>query len=49
MWILESVEMNEDLTVRSHRYVCITERSLNVESEEGIELIASFDIEEKNC
>ena len=28
---------------------CIIERSLNVEAEEGIEMKASFDVEEKNC
>ena len=43
------VGKDKDFTGRSHRYVCITERSLNVDSEEGIEMIASFDIEEKNC
>lgn len=36
-------------TEKSHRYAHITKRSLNVKSEEGIEITASFDIKEKNC
>lgn len=43
------VGKDESLTRKSHRYVCLAERFLNVESDEGIEMEASFDIEEKNC
>lgn len=38
---------DKDLTGGPHRYGCITE--MNVKSEEGIEIIARFEIEEKNC
>lgn len=31
-------------TERSHGYVCVTERFFNVASEEGIKMIASFDV-----
>lgn len=43
------VGKDQDLTRKSHRYLCITKRSLNVESEGGIEMKGSFDIKEKNC
>lgn len=40
------VGKNKDLTRRFYRYVCMTEKSLNVKFEEGIKMIVSFDIKE---
>lgn len=40
------VGKDESLTRKFHRYVCLPEGSLNVESENEIEIEASFDIEE---
>lgn len=46
---MHSVGNDESVTRKSHRYVCLAERFLNVEYEERIEKEASFDREEKNC
>uniref|UniRef100_A0A8C3V6X0 Patatin like phospholipase domain containing 7 n=1 Tax=Catharus ustulatus TaxID=91951 RepID=A0A8C3V6X0_CATUS len=46
---LDFGKFDEICVRRSHGCVCVTGRCLNVESEEGMEMIASFDVEEKNC